>query len=292
MGPEETLTGEQRIRVAQALVDSEPVAGQGPRRLPRRMLSAVGGFLLIAGLAVGLWIQVRPSVEHARRRQQARQYAPEVVRQMALCAAVASIYEYSGRLVRTRLELQQTAYYPFREDYGAAWHGGTLELAVWQPDPATWSCRGVYRRALERGPDASLPFDAAGPAERTARRLAICTGGAYSHLGKIHAIRASFLARHAGAERLHLERRGVHPTSFKLKPVPAPPGGRDLPRSAGELVQYLAWLRATEGLSRLEDGWGREVRGSIVGDRLVVRSAGADGIRGTPDDMARSTWIR
>lgn len=103
--------------------------------------------------------------------------------------------------------------------------------------------------------------------------------------------------------------RAVRDTQVELERIVQASGAffrdvRRLPDDVEELSSgdgVLGWdgpyLESTEGLpgELARDGWGRAYRFVAVGDRLEVRSAGADGELGTRADMVEAldvSWMR
>lgn len=224
---------------------------------------------------------------------------------------IHDIYEYSGHQITSWPQLVRTDFYPFKQPLSTTCHGGSIKLQVQDskaPKPITqlhivldlsnadtWS--GYYKHVPKTDREDVQEFSAQ-PGSITRRILRSYVEGVSHRSKHIEEIRTDFLRGHQYAMKVAMKfgrcsQSNCPLQALTIKPVrPRPLIDGDFPMNQSELQVYVQWLRATEGADRLKDGWGRDLEFSLRDGRITCHSYGADGTRGTKDDIVMTAPTR
>jgi hypothetical protein len=248
--------------------------------------------ILAAGVAITALLALYLYGDQASQRSRERQYNlswfdPDVMRMRAVGEAAQSIYQQSGRLIRSLAELERTDYYPFpHQIYARSLFGGAIDVTLTEPTANECRFEGAVLTGRQVRIDICGHFETVGPQRETQRMVTAYCAGVAQRTAAVDAIEDQFMRRHLKAvykyelQVHHAPQQTFDEGSQPKRPIPA-----DLPKNDRELKLYVAWLRATEGVTEMNDSWGRPLRFSLTGHGMECRSAGADGVFGTADDV-------
>src|SRR5688572_6179749 len=98
----------------------------GKTRLAQNVAVAIAMTLLLALYLYGNQVS-------ERRRERSRNlqlFNADVTRMWAVGEAAQSIYQQTGRLIRSLADLERTDYYPFSQPYARSFYGGAIDVAL------------------------------------------------------------------------------------------------------------------------------------------------------------------
>jgi hypothetical protein len=224
-----------------------------------------------------------------RRREQWRnlnRFYADVTRIRAVLEAARSIYQQSGRLIGSLAELERTDYYPFPQPYARSFYGGAIDVTLSESTANEWRGEGAVLSGSQVMIDIGGHFERVGPQRETQRMVTAYCAGVAQRRATIEAIENQIMTGHLKAVRSyqdqmhHAPNVTFHERDWRPRPLAA-----DWPKNDRELKRYVAWLRATEGVTELKDAWSCPLKFTLTPHGMTCRSAGADGDPGTADDV-------
>lgn len=275
--------------------------------------------LLTIGSVVSLSVYVinrsKPSGVDSLNPHGSEQTSGEVVRaaqnfflsdsntQSGISFTIHAIYEDSGHAITSWPQLVRTDYYPFVEPLATTCHGGRIKLQASRAGSSkpfvqlsikldlananTW--HNYYKVFPEVDKEDIQDFDVK-PERITHRVMRAYLEGASSRSKHIGEVREFLVGRTQSALSEAREFGRCLDSECPLgnltpKPMHICPIAGDFPKNQDELQAYLKWLRDTEGVSKLTDGWEHVLEFSLKSGKLIGRSRGSDGLLRTADDI-------
>lgn len=198
------------------------------------------------------------------------------------------LYEKTGRIIHSLSDFEQSAYYPFTTSMSPTMHGGTLVAGVKRKGNQNLTgyvkiqkLPNDLQKLLHYTTEPEWPVNFS-PVKLTVLRLTSYVQGVDSRLKLIHSVQDDFLRNF----RKPLRIGDFHPPA--KKPPLSRPLNSDFPHNKQDLKRYLDWVRKTDNLPSLVDGWGRPLKFYIQRGKIVGCSAGADGFWKSNDDVTVS----
>lgn len=235
-------------------------------------------WLLIAGL-VGITLcvwgtLVEPFVRAASRQREQRD---RIYLQIA-CFIAKQVYERAGILYTDLESVVSSPFFPFVPPVSSC-SGLNLTLTV-REDPTSVVWIGSVQDSYDRRSSPTARAAQLSREERTRRQLALLAEGSETWRRFAIEVRAA-VAKQLPVQSLSKQWRDTCRGDLLFRSLPP-----HLFLSEGdEAARCEQWLREFWGDAVLRDAWGNGVRFSREAGRLVVSSAGADGVWGTTDDL-------